>query len=225
MVEKAKPVAIRRLCHVVRLGQTPQTREQNSSYSSQIPACASIEQIWQGPQTTILIAVDGGLLQIRLHATAVDDAVTKTLTTAHDAVTSIEAPAEIAPGDGHRAAHPVGEVTEGIAIIAVENAGVQMMVIAGRGDTHPPKSAPTDDAVAETRMTIETSLPADDEVYHGLAPLLDARAVPLQGRWNDPNVPFLPKTKRSHRRKSQGRGNRRNRQLRSRSPTLPIRDA
>lgn len=214
MVEKAKPVAIRRLCHVVRLGQTPQPREHNSSYSSQIPARASIEPIWQGPQTIIAIDVEGGLLRIHLYATVADDAVT-----------NIEAPAEIAPGDGHRAAHPVGEATEGIAIIAVENAGAQMMVIAGRGDTHPPKSAPTDDAVTETRMTIETSLPADDGVYHELAPLPDARAAPLQGRWNDPNVPFLPKTKRSHRRKSQGRGNRRNRQLRSRSPTLPIRDA
>lgn len=214
MVEKAKPVAFRRLRHVVRLGQTPQTREHNSSYSSQIPARASIEQIWEGLQTIIAIAVGGGLLQIRLHATAVDDAET-----------SIGVPAEIVPGDGHRAVHPVGEATEGIAIIAVENAGAQMMMIAGRGDTHPPKSALTDAAVIETRMTIETSLPADDGVYHGLAPLLDARAVPLQGRWNDLNVPFLPKTKRSHRRKSQGRGNRRNRRLRSRSPTLPIRDA
>ena len=112
MVEKAKAVVIRRLCHVVRLGETPQTREHNSSYFSQILARASIEQIWQGPRTIITIVVGGGLLQIRLHATAVDDAET-----------SIGVPAEIVPGDGHHAVHPVGEVTEGIAIIAIENAG------------------------------------------------------------------------------------------------------
>lgn len=168
MVLKAKPVAIRRLCHVVRLGQTPQPREHNSSYSSQIPARASIEPIWQGPQTIIAIDVEGGLLRIHLYATVADDAVT-----------NIEAPAEIAPGDGHHAVHPVGEITKGIAIIAVENAGVHMTMIAGRGDTHLPKRAPTDAVVIETRMRIKTSLPEDDEVYHELALHLDARAAPL----------------------------------------------
>lgn len=225
MVEKAKAVAIRHLRHVVRLGQTPQTREQNNnSYSSQIPARASIEQIWQGPQMIIAIIGRGGPLQIRLHATVVDDAEMKTQTAARDAVTSTEAPAEIAQEDGHRAVHPAGEATEGIEIIAIESAGAQMM-ITGRGDTHPPKTAPTDAAVTEMCMMIETSLPEDDGVYRDLVPGLNARAALLQGRWNDPNVPFLPKTKCSHRRKSQGRGNRLGRQLRSRSPTLPTQDA
>lgn len=173
----------------------------------------------------IAIVVGGGPLQIRLHATVVDDAETKTQTAARDAVTSTEAPAEIAQEDGHRAVHPVGEVTEGIEIIAVESAGAQMMMITGRGDTHPQKTAPTDAAVTETRMMIETSLPEDDGLYRDLVPRLDARAAPLQGRWNDPNVPFLPKTKCSHHRKSQGRGNRLGRRLRSRSPTLPTQDA
>ena len=90
---------------------------------------------------------------------------------------------------------------------------------------HPPKSAFTDAAVIETHMTIETSLPADDGVYRELAPLLDARAAPLQGRWNALNVLFLLKTKSSHQLKSQGQENRLVRRLRSRSPTLPIQDA
>jgi len=154
----------------------------------------------------------------------VDDAETKTQTAVRDTVTRTEASAEIAQKDGHRAVHPVGEVTEGIAIIAAENAGPQTMMIAGRGDTHLPKTAPTDAAVTEMRMMIETSLPEDDGVYRDIVLRLDAHAAPLQGRWNDQNVPFLPKTKRLHRRKSKGWGNRLDRRLRSRSPTLPILD-
>lgn len=176
---------------------------------------------------TIAIDVEGDRLQTRLDVTRADDEMNTRRDTvaAHDAGTSTEALGGIGLGDAHPAARPVETVTDVIAITSVESVRAQRMTIEGGTDMHPRGSASTDAVAIETHtMMIKTDGTGDNEAHHGPV-LLDARAVPLHERCNVRNVPFLPRTRHSRRRRSRETGNLLLHRWKNKSPTSPIQGA